>query len=198
MFKKYFISGLLIWIPILVTIFVLKFILDFLDNILSVLPEAYHPENLLNIHIPGFGVVIALLIIFLTGVLLTNMFGQHLITSIEHLLQKVPMVRSLYSGTKQILQTLVSSNGKSFRKVVLLEYPREGIWSMGFLAGSGHTEVTQKCGKPMLSVFIPTTPNPTSGFLVMVPQEAVTELDIPVEDALKFIISLGTLNNIKE
>jgi uncharacterized membrane protein len=198
MFKKYFIAGLLIWIPILVTIFVLKFILDFLDNIVSILPEAYQPSNLFDVHIPGFGVIIALIIILLTGILLTNIFGRQIITSIENLLQKIPMVRSLYSGTKQILQTLVSSNGKSFRKVVLLEYPNDGVWSMGFLAGPAHAQVTQKCNEPMVSVFIPTTPNPTSGFLVMVPQASLIELNLPVEEALKFIISLGTLNNIKE
>jgi uncharacterized membrane protein len=198
MIKKYFIAGLLIWIPILVTIFVLKFILSFLDNILSALPDAYQPANLFNVHIPGFGIVIALLIILLTGVLLTNIFGSRVIVGLENLLQRIPMVRSLYSGTKQILTTLVSSNGKSFRKVVLLQYPEEDVWSMGFLAGPAHSEVTQKCGEPMLSVFIPTTPNPTSGFLVMVAADKVIELNIPIEDALKFIISLGTLNNTKK
>ena len=197
MLKKHFMAGLLIWIPILVTIFVVKFVLTFLDNIVTSLPEAYQPANLFNIHILGFDVFIALLIIFLTGLLLTNIFGNKMIVAIENLLQKIPLVRSLYSGTKQILVTLVSSNGKSFRKVVLLQYPEEGIWSMGFLAGPAHSEVIKKCGEPMLSVFIPTTPNPTSGFLVMVPADAVIELNIPIEEGLKFIISLGTLNTPK-
>jgi uncharacterized membrane protein len=194
MIKKYFIAGLLIWLPILVTIFVLKFILGFLDSIVLALPDDYQPSALFNIHIPGFGIVISLIVILLTGVLITNIFGHKLLEWAEHLLQKVPVVGTLYSGTKQVLETVVSSQGQSFRKAVLIQYPSPGIWSIGFLAGSAHQEVTARCAKPMMSVFIPTTPNPTSGFLVMVPQEGLIELNIPVEEALKFVISLGTLS----
>lgn len=185
MLKKYFIAGLLVWLPILATVFVLKFILGILDSAVEVLPNC--------VQLPGLGLVTSILIIMLTGLLVRNFLGEQLLAASERLLQKIPMVRTIYSGTKQILETVLASKGQSFRKVLLIEYPRKGVWSIGFQTGLAHPEINKHTGKMMLSVFIPTTPNPTSGFLVLVPADEVTELSISIEEALKFVISLGTI-----
>lgn len=198
MFKKYFIAGLLIWIPILATIFVLKFILGILDSVVDLFPHAVQPDYWFGLHIPGLGILLSLLVIFLTGLLVTNFFGHRLIEWGESLVRKIPMVRTIYSGTKQILETLISSKGESFRKVVLVEYPRKGLWSIAFQAGQAHSHISNHLGKEMVSVFIPTTPNPTSGFLIIVPADEIIELAIPVEDALKFVISLGTITGAEK
>jgi uncharacterized membrane protein len=193
MLKKYFIAGLLIWLPILATIYVLKFILNVLDVFVTVLPASYQPAILFGMDIPGLGILISLMLIFATGALATNIFGNKLVELSERLIHKIPMVRTIYSGTKKILETLVSSKTESFRKVVLVEYPRKGLWSIAFQVSSAHTQVSQHLNKEMVTVFIPTTPNPTSGFLIIMPVDEVIELAIPVEDAFKFVISLGTI-----
>lgn len=193
MIKKYFIAGLLVWLPLLATLFVLKVIFNFIEGLVNVIPEAYQPVHWLGIHIPGFSVLISVAIILLTGLLLTNFLGNRLVALWEKWVNRIPMVRTIYSSTKQVLETVLSSKGDSFRKVVLVEYPRKECFSIGFLVGSGYSEVSQHHGKEMLCIFIPTTPNPTSGFLILLPKEEVKELNISVEDAFKFVISLGTL-----
>ncbi|MGB6977225.1 MAG: DUF502 domain-containing protein [Gammaproteobacteria bacterium] len=191
MIRRYFIAGVLIWVPIWVTLLVIGFVANILDKSLTLLPEAYQPQHLLGFSIPGLGVVFTLLIVFITGVLVTNFLGHRLVAVWEAILAKIPFVSPIYSGVKQVLTTVFSSEGKSFKKVLLVEYPRRDIWTLAFQTGAGLHEVEEKLGQPMVSVFVPTTPNPTGGFWLMVPKRDVIELDISVDNALKTIISLG-------
>ncbi|CAM3012458.1 DUF502 domain-containing protein [Legionella worsleiensis] len=191
--RRYLLAGLVVWLPILVTIGVLRFIIDLLDNTMALIPAAYQPEQLLGIHIPGIGVVISLFLLIATGIFATNFFGQRLVSWGESLLARIPLVRSIYNAVKQVLNTVLSSNSDAFRKVLLIEYPRKGVWSIGFQTGSGYAEINEKTNEEMVSLFIPTTPNPTSGFLMMVPKKDAIELSMSVDEALKFIISLGVM-----
>jgi len=194
-FRRYLIAGLLVWLPIWVTLLVIKFIVDVLDGTLKLLPNNYQPDNLLGMHIPGLGLLLSLLIVFFTGMLVTNIIGRHLVRYWETIVSKIPLVRTIYISVKQVLDTLFSSQGKSFRQVLLVEYPRKEIWSLAFLTGDVSDIISQHStlGEELLTVFIPTTPNPTSGFLLMVPTSQVKELDISVDEALKMIISLGVV-----
>ena len=195
--RRYFISGLLVWIPIVVTIFVIHFVLNLLDSSLLLLPSRAQPDYLLGYDIPGFGVVITLVVIFATGFLAANFFGKRLVKLWDKLINRIPLVRSLHSGVKQMMETLLSSSGHSFRKVVLVEYPASGLWSIAFQTGAGTPEI-QHClgGDEIVTVFIPTTPNPTSGFLMYAKKKDVIELKMPVDQALKFVISLGVVQPI--
>lgn len=193
--RRYLLAGLVVWLPILVTIGVLRFIIDLLDNTMALIPKAYQPEQLLGIHIPGVGVIISLLLLIATGIFATNFFGQRLMSWGESILAKIPLVRSIYNAVKQVINTVLSTNSEAFRKVLLIEYPRKGVWSVGFQTGSGNSEINEKANEEMVSIFIPTTPNPTSGFLMMVPKKDVTELNMSVDEALKFIISLGVMQS---
>jgi uncharacterized membrane protein len=192
--RRYLISGLLVWIPIIVTILVIKFLVDILDSTLNLLPRHYQPDTLLGVHIPGIGVVLTLLIIFATGVVVANFVGRRVVTVWDGFIARIPLVRTIYMGVKQILETLFKPGGQSFRKVLLVEYPRVGMWSLAFQTGDGTPEVAQSmAGEDMVSIFIPTTPNPTSGFLMMVPRKNVIEMEMSVDQALKFVISLGVV-----
>ncbi|RUR19639.1 DUF502 domain-containing protein [Legionella sp. km535] len=193
--RRYLLAGLVVWLPILVTIGVLRFIIDLLDNTMALIPKAYQPEQLLGIHIPGVGVIISLLLLIATGIFATNFFGQRLMSWGESILAKIPLVRSIYNAVKQVINTVLSTNSEAFRKVLLIEYPRKGIWSVGFQTGSGNSEINEKANEEMVSIFIPTTPNPTSGFLMMVPKKDAIELNMSVDEALKFIISLGVMQS---
>lgn len=189
-----FISGLLVWIPILVTFLVLRFLLDLLGQSLSLLPAKYQPDVLLGFHIPGIGVVITLLVIFFTGVLVTNFMGRRFIQWGDAIVARIPLVRSIYTGVKQVTETMFTPGSQSFRKVLLVEFPREGVWSIAFQTGEGSKDVENVLNsESMVSFFIPTTPNPTSGFLMMAPKSKVIELDMSVDQALKFVISLGVV-----
>ncbi len=189
--RRYFISGLLVWLPIWVTILVIKFLVDLLSNTLLLLPQQYHPDTLIGFHIPGIGVIITLLVIFLTGVIVANFIGKRLVMIGDAIIARIPLVRTIYVSVKQVLQTLFTPGGQSFRKVLLVEYPRKGMWSVAFQTGDGIQKLMQ--GEDMVSVFIPTTPNPTSGFLMIVPRKDVMELNMSVDQALKFVISLGVM-----
>lgn len=192
--RRYLISGLLVWVPIWVTILVIKFMLDLLGSIMQLLPHQYQPDTLIGFHIPGIGVLIILVVIFSTGIVAANFIGSRLIDLGDAMIARIPLVRTVYLGVKQILQTLFTPGGQSFRKVLLVEYPRQGMWSIAFQTGDGTPEVEKSlAGEPMVSLFIPTTPNPTSGFLMMVPRKQVIEMDMSVEQALKFVISLGVM-----
>ena len=192
--KRYFISGLLVWLPIWVTLLVIDFIVGLLDNSFSALPERYQPDHLIGFHVPGLGLVMTILVLWVTGVIATNFFGSWLLSLWDRLIGRIPLVRSVYTGVKQVASTLLSSDGQSFRKVLLVEYPRAGLWSIAFQTGNGCDEVLQKLGdEAMVSLFIPTTPNPTSGFLMMAKKKDVIELDMSVDQALKFVISLGVV-----
>lgn len=193
--RKCFISGLLVWLPIWVTLIAFKFLVDLLSDSLLLLPQKYQPDVLLGFHLPGVGVIITLLIIFVTGVIVANFIGRHLVDLGDAIVARIPLVRTIYTGVKQVTQTVFTPGGKSFRKVFLVEFPREGVWSIAFQTGSVAKQVEKTLSdEPMVCFFIPTTPNPTSGFLMMAPKSKMIELDMSVDQALKFVISLGVMH----
>lgn len=191
--KRYFITGLLIWAPLGITIWVLAFILGMMDQSIMLLPTEWQPRNLLGFNIPGLGALLTLLIVLVTGLLTTNFIGQRLVRWWEALLQRIPVVRSIYQSVKQISDTLFSPSGQAFRQAVLVQYPRQGSWTIGFLTGTPGGEIAEHLGTDMISIYVPTTPNPTSGFFLMVPRTEAIELDMSVEDALKYLISMGVV-----
>ncbi|OGT35449.1 MAG: hypothetical protein A3F11_01605 [Gammaproteobacteria bacterium RIFCSPHIGHO2_12_FULL_37_14] len=192
--RRCFISGVLVWLPIWVTVLVLKFLADLLSNSLLLLPQKYQPDVVIGFHIPGMGVLITLLVIFFTGVIAANFLGRRLVDIGDAIVARIPLVRTIYTGVKQVTQTLFTPGGKSFRKVLLVQFPHEGVWSIAFQTGSAAKQIeTALNQEPMVSYFIPTTPNPTSGFLMMAPKSKVVELDMSVDQALKFVISLGVV-----
>lgn len=192
--RKYFISGLLVWLPIWVTLLVMKFLVDLFSKSLLLLPPEYQPDVLIGFHIPGIGVVLTVLVIFLTGVLAANFLGSKLVQFGDAMMARIPLVRSIYTGVKQVTQTLFTPGGQSFRKVLLVQYPHPGTWSIAFQTGEVSRDIENALnGETMVSYFIPTTPNPTSGFLMMAPKSKVVELNMSVDQALKFVISLGVV-----
>lgn len=192
-FRRYLIAGILVWLPLGVTVLVVRLFVDLMDRSLVLLPPKYHPEQWLGFSIPGFGVILSVLIIFVTGVIAANLFGRQLLRLWESLLSRIPLVRSVYSGVKQITETVFSPSGQSFRKVLLIEYPRQGLWTLAFQTGTDVGEAQQKTGEEVINVYVPTTPNPTSGFFIMVPRKDVQELDMSVDEGLKMIISMGVV-----
>lgn len=191
--RKYLIAGLLVWMPLGITFLVIRAIVGFLDKSLLLLPDAYQPDTLLGFHIPGLGVVLAVVLVLTTGMIMANLLGRRLVNAWESLLSRIPLVRSLYAGIKQIMEAVLATDAKSFRRVLLVEYPRRGVWSLAFMTTDQLGEVQQKTETDVIGVFIPTTPNPTSGFVLMVPADEVIELDMTVEQGLKMIISMGTV-----
>jgi uncharacterized membrane protein len=192
--RKYFISGLLVWLPIWVTLLAIKFLVDILSKSLLLLPPEYQPDVLIGFHVPGIGVIITLLVILLTGVLAANVIGSSLLRLSDAILSRIPIVKTIYVGVKQVADTLFKPGGQSFRKVLLVQYPCEGVWSVAFQTGEVSREIEASLGgQPMVSYFIPTTPNPTSVFLMMAPRSKVIDLDVSVDQALKFVISLGVV-----
>ena len=191
--RKYIIAGLLVWLPFAATIVIVKFLIDLMDKTVLLLPPEWQPANLLGFSIPGFGVIIALSILLLTGMLAANLFGRRFVEMWERILNRIPLVRSIYSSVKQISSTIFDPSGKSFRKVVLLEYPRKGLWSIGFLTNDAMGDELCSVDDTLVSVFIPTTPNPTSGFIIMTRKDEITELNMNVEEAFKFVISMGVI-----
>ena len=191
--KKYFITGLLIWIPLVITIWVLKLVVDTLDQSLLLLPEQWRTESFLGVHIPGLGVILTLVIVFATGVFATNFFGAQLVRLWHGILHRIPVVNSIYSSVKQISDTLFSSSGQAFRKALLVQWPREGMWTIAFLTGTPGGDVVNHLPEDFVSVYVPTTPNPTGGYFVMVARKDVIELDMTVDAALKYIISMGVV-----
>jgi uncharacterized membrane protein len=191
--RRYVIAGLLVWVPILVTVLVVRFILDLMDQTLLLLPAAARPEALFGVHIPGLGLVLAVLLLIFTGMLVSNFIGRSLVGLWEDLLNRIPFVRALYGGVKSFSATILSNQGNSFKKVLLIEYPRQGIWSIGFQTAGDVPLISQHTGEPQVCVFIPTTPNPTSGFIMMVPRSQAIELDMSVDAAMKMIVTLGVV-----
>jgi len=191
--KKYFITGLLIWIPLVITIWVLKLVVDVLDQSLLLLPTTWQTENWLGIHIPGLGTLLTVLIVFVTGVFATNFFGAQLIELWHEVLHRIPVVNSIYSSVKQISDTLFSSSGQAFRKALLVQWPRDGMWTIAFLTGTPSGEVASHLPPESVAVYVPTTPNPTGGYFVIVARKDVIELDMSVDQALKYIISMGVV-----
>lgn len=191
--RSYLLAGLVVWLPILVTMMVLRFIVDLLDQSMALLPNAYQPERWIGYHLPGFGVLLSLILLFITGLVATNFLGQRLVRRSESLLEKIPLVRSIYNATKQVIQAVFSTNSQAFRKVLLVEYPRKGLWTLAFQTGVTPADITKHTGIEMLSIFVPTTPNPTGGFLMMIPKSDAVELSMSVDEAFKHIISLGVM-----
>ncbi|MBW7902394.1 MAG: DUF502 domain-containing protein [Rhodocyclaceae bacterium] len=191
--RRYFVTGLLIWVPLAITAWVLSLIVGTLDQSLHLLPLTIHPKRWLGFDLPGAGVVLTLLIIFVTGVLAANFIGQHLVVWWERLLARIPVVNSIYKSVKQVSDTLFSPSGNAFRKALLVQYPRQGAWTIAFLTGQPGGDVVNHLGGDYVSVYVPTTPNPTSGFFLMMPRQDVVELDMSVDEALKYIISMGVV-----
>jgi len=191
--RRYFIAGLLIWVPIGITVFIVRLLLDIMDRVLLLLPPGWRPESLLGFNIPGFGIVLALVVVLLTGMLAANLIGRKLVTFFEAVLRRIPLVRGIYSASKSFAEVLFSETEQSFKKVLLIEYPRKGCYALCFQTSSRLAEVQHRTSREVACVFVPTTPNPTSGFILLVPRDEVVELDMDVEDALKMIISLGVV-----
>jgi uncharacterized membrane protein len=190
--KRYFITGLLIWVPLVITVWVLSMIVGVLEQFL---PAAIRPGpiHLLGFQVSGLGAGMTLLLIFLTGLLATNLIGQKLVRSWEQVLARIPVVNSLYHAVKQVSDTILSPDGNAFRKALLVQYPRQGSWTIAFLTGRPGGDVANHLPGEYVSIYIPTTPNPTSGFFLMVKSEEVTELDMSVDEALKYIVSMGVV-----
>ena len=191
--KKYIITGLLIWIPLVITLWVLKAIVDLLDQSLLLLPASLHTENWLGVHIPGLGALLTIVIVFLTGLFATNFFGAQLVEIWHDILHRIPVVNSIYSSVKQISDTLFSSSGQAFRKALLVQWPHQGMWTIAFLTGTPGGGVSRYLPDDCLAVYVPTTPNPTGGYFVIVKRKDVVELDMTVDQALKYIISMGVV-----
>lgn len=191
--RAWLVAGLLVWVPVLFTILVVRLIVDLVDKSLVLLPPPWQPEALFGFSIPGLGLVVAIIVLLVTGMLLTNIIGRRLVGFYEGLVARIPLVGSVYSGAKKVSETLLSAGGQSFRKVLLIEYPRKGIWCLAFQTSTELGEVQQKTGQYVLSVFVPTTPNPTSGFIVFVPAADVIELEMSVDEAVRMVISLGVV-----
>ncbi|MGB9430257.1 MAG: DUF502 domain-containing protein [Gammaproteobacteria bacterium] len=195
--RRYLITGLLAWVPLGVTIFVIQFFAGYLGGLVNLLPTAWQPKQLIGFNIPGLseviGIIIVLVVLFVTGFIASNFFGRYLLSLGDDLLERIPLVRSIYSTAKQISDTMFSNKGKAFRKVVLVRYPQKDTWSLAFLTSDTLGEISVKAPNQLVSVFIPTTPNPTSGFLIMVPADDLVELEMSVDEAFKMIVSLGVI-----
>ena len=199
--KKYLLTGLLVWTPLAITVWVLTWLLGAMDGLfawllsapLALLPASAHESIEQLRRVPGMGVLVLGLGLLLTGVFATNIFGQWWLRQWSRLLHKIPIVRSVYSSVKQVSDTLFSSSGNAFREAVLVQYPRQGSWTIAFVTGKPGGEVAQHLGGPYISVYVPTTPNPTSGFFLMMPRADVVALDMSVDEALKYIISMGVV-----
>ena len=189
--RKYFLTGLLVFIPISLSIYILKIVSATADCLVGLLPPRYNPATYLPFHIPGLGFIVTLIVIFLVGLVTANFVGKKLVDWIGLLFSRIPLVRTVYTGAKEVVQTFILDRPSQFRQVVLVEYPRKGIYSIAFVTGSPSGDLASKVGANFLHLFIPTTPNPTSGFFILVPREETIPLKISVEDAFKLIMSAG-------
>lgn len=191
--RKYFITGLLVLIPLAITAWVLRLVIVTMDHSLLLLPPSWRPDSLVGFHIPGSGALLTIVVIFVTGLLVRNYIGTYLHDIWESLLRRIPIVNTLYFGIKQISDTLFSSTGNAFRTAVLVQYPREGLWTIAFITGAPGGDVRIHLPGDYVSIYVPTTPNPTSGFFLMLRRSDVIELNMSVDDALKYIISMGVV-----
>lgn len=190
--RRYLVAGILVWLPVLAVVWVIRFLVQLMDQTLLLLPQAYRPEAVLGFGLPGLGALLAFVIVLVTGLLVTNLIGRQLVGYWEDLLQRIPLVRSIYSSVKGLAESVFSQES-AFRKVVLVPYPRTGLWSIGFLTTENLGEISARTGVPCACVFIPTTPNPTSGFIVILPRAEVIELAMNVDAAMKMIVTLGVV-----
>jgi uncharacterized membrane protein len=191
--RRYIVAGILVWAPLAVTYLLLRFAVNVMDRTLLLLPSQYRPDELLGLHIPGLGVILAFVVLLLTGVLAANFVGRAFVGGWESLLDRIPVVRAVYSAAKNFAEMVFSDSSTSFKKVLLIEYPRKGVYSLAFQTATELGEVQGRTGEDVMCCFVPTTPNPTSGFIIIVPRKDVTVLDMDVDEALKMIISLGVV-----
>lgn len=198
MIRRWVIAGLLVWVPLVATVMVLQLLISFLDRSLLLVPPPWRPENLFGVAIPGLGIVLSFVLILVTGFLVANFVGKRVLRAGESLLARIPLVRTIYSSVKRLTETVLDDSGTSFRKVILIEYPRRGIWSLAFQTGDPVGEVQNRTEKEVLTIFVPTTPNPTSGFIMFVPRDEAIELDMSVEDGVRMVISLGSVTPEKQ
>jgi uncharacterized membrane protein len=189
--RRYFITGLLIWVPLVITLWVLDLLVSTMDQTLRLLPLEWQTESWLGLHVPGLGVVLTLVIVFASGVLAANIIGQRMVKFWEGVLARIPVVNAIYRGVKQVSDTLFAPGGQAFRKALLVQWPSPGMWTIAFLTGQPGGDVVNHLKGDYVSIYVPTTPNPTGGYFVMVPRDAVIELNMTVEEALKYIISMG-------
>ena len=196
--KNYFIMGLLVTIPISLTIYILSVFIGVMDNILKYLPPKYHPDMHLPFHIPGFGLIITVVLIFVIGLITQSYLGKKLVFLGEWILGKIPLVRNIYIGIKQLVTAIFVENSRAFKQVVMIEYPRKDIWVIAFLTGVTEGEVQDRTKKEVVNVFVPTTPNPTSGFYLLVPKKDIINLNMTVEEAFKLIVSGGIVSPPEE
>lgn len=191
--RRWLVAGILVWAPLAVTFWVVNALISFMDKSIVLLPSAYRPEALLGFEVPGMGAFFAIVIVLLTGALVANILGRSLIHAWERLLNRIPLVRSIYSAVKQVVETFVSQDSRSFREVVLVEYPRRKAWSIAFVSGEPIGEVQDRTDEHLVTVFVPTAPNPTSGFVIMVPRSELIELNMTVEEGFRMVVSLGVV-----
>ncbi len=191
--RRYIVAGILVWVPLAVTYLLLKFAVNVMDRTLLLLPSQYRPDEILGFHIPGLGVILAIVVLLLTGVLAANFVGKAFVGGWESVLDRIPVVRAVYSAAKNFAEIVFSDSSQSFKKVMLIEYPRKGVFSLAFQTATELGEVQGRTGEPVVCCFVPTTPNPTSGFIIIAPKKDVIELDMEVDEALKMIISLGVV-----
>jgi len=191
--RRYIIAGLLVWVPLGVTLFVLDLFVDIMDRTLLLLPETYRPDSVLGMHIPGLGIVLTLAVLITTGFLVANLVGRRLVSFSEGILHRIPLVRTIYSAAKNFAEVLFTDTNQAFKKVLLIEYPRKGVYSLCFQTSTALEEIQARTNENVICVFVPTTPNPTSGFILMVPISDVIELDMDIESALKMVVSLGVV-----
>ena len=196
--RRYFVAGLLVWLPLLATYAVMSFSIRIIDRSLLLLPSAFRPENLIGFKIPGLGVILSLFLVCLTGLIVANFFGRGLVTAWEAIVSRIPLVNSVYGAVKQITSSLFSDASQSFREVVLVEYPRRGLWMLAFVTGDTPKHFQEVANESLINIYVPTTPNPTSGFYIMVPPSDVKRLTIPVEIGLKMILSAGVVNPLDD
>ncbi len=190
--RRLLVAGILVWLPIIATIWVVSFVVSLMDRTLVLLPDNYQPNHLLGFHLPGLGVVFAFIVVLLTGVLVTKLIGRQLVGYWEELMQRIPLVRSVYGGVRSFTESVLSSSN-SFRQVVAVEYPRPGIWSIGFVTADDVAEVSRRTGEQLACVFVSTAPNPTSGFIILVPRSQMIPLDMSIDAAMKMIVTCGVV-----
>jgi len=192
-FRKWLLSGLLVLVPLIITLWVLEWVISTLDQTLKILPAAWQPDKLLGLHVPGLGVLFALVVVLAIGAMASNFIGNQLVGWWHALLHRIPVVRSIYSGVKQVSDTLFSEKGNAFRQAVLVQWPREGMWTIGFVTGTPGGDLVRHLPGDYLSVFVPTTPNPTGGYFVMLKKGDCVVLDMSVDEALTYVISMGVI-----
>jgi len=191
--RKYLITGLLVWLPIVVTVLLFRFLITLMDQTLILLPSSIRPESLIGFTLPGLGLILTVLVLLVTGIFAANIVGRSMVNFGEKIFKRIPVVRSVYTASKNFAEIVFSDTGQSFKKVLLIQYPRKGLYSLAFQTSTSLGEVQKRTGSDVVCTFVPTTPNPTSGFIIIVPKEDVIELDMEVDEAFKMIVSLGVV-----